>query len=41
MGWGGRWKVGSKESGFIYTYGSFMLRFDRKQHNSVKQLSFN
>ena len=24
----------------MYTYGGFMLRFDRKQ-NSVKQLSFN
>ena len=25
----------------MYTYGCFMLRFDRKQQNSVKQLSFN
>jgi len=25
----------------MYTYVWFMLRFDRKQHNSVKQLSFN
>ena len=25
----------------MYTYGLFMLRFDRKQQNSVKQLSFN
>ena len=25
----------------IYTYGWFMLRFDKKQQNSVKQLSFN
>ena len=25
----------------MYTYGRFMLRFDRKQHNSVKQLSLN
>ena len=25
---------------FIYTYGWFILRFDRKQQNSVKQLSF-
>ena len=25
----------------IYTYGLFILRFDRKQQNSVKQLSFN
>ena len=26
---------------YMYTYGWFMLRFDRKQQNSVKQLSFN
>ena len=25
----------------MYTYDRFMLRFDRKQQNSVKQLSFN
>ena len=25
----------------MYTYGCFMLRFDRKQRSSVKQLSFN
>ena len=25
----------------MYTYTWFMLRFDRKQQNSVKQLSFN
>ena len=25
----------------MYTYGWFMLRFDRKQQNSVQQLSFN
>ena len=25
----------------MYTYGRFMLRFDRKQQNSVKQLYFN
>ena len=41
VGWGGRWEVGSKGRGYMYTYGSFMLRFDRKQQNSVKQLSFN
>ena len=28
-------------SGYMYIYGLFMLRFDRKQQNSVKQLSFN
>ena len=32
---------GSKERGYMYTYGWFMLRFDRKQQNSVQQLSFN
>ena len=26
---------------FVYTYGRFMLRFDRRQQSSVKQLSFN
>ena len=25
----------------MYTYGGVMLRFDRKQQNSVKLLSFN
>ena len=41
VGWGGRWEGGSKGRDYIYTYGWFMLRFDRKQQNSVKQLSFN
>ena len=36
----GRWEGGSKGRGYMYTYGWFMLRFDRKQ-NSVKQLPFN
>ena len=40
MGWGRRWEGDSKRRGYMYTYGCFMLRFDRKQ-NSVKQLSFN
>ena len=31
----------SKGRGYMYTHGWFMLRFDRKQQNSVKQLSFN
>ena len=42
--WGGlgREKGGSfKGRGYMYTYGWFVLRFDRKQQNSVKQLSFN
>ena len=30
-----------QKGGDIYTYGCFMLRFDRKQQSSVKQLSFN
>ena len=25
----------------MYTYGRFVLKFDRQQQNSVKQLSFN
>jgi len=41
VGWGGRWEGGSKGRGYIYTYGQFMLRFDRKPQNSIKQLSFN
>ena len=32
---------GSKGRGYMCTYGWFMLRFDRKEQNSVKQLSFN
>ena len=41
MVWGGRWEEGSKGRGYMYIYDWFMLRFDRKQQNSVKQLSFN
>ena len=41
VGWGGRWEGVSKGRGYVYTYGGVMLRFDRKQQNSVKQLSFN
>ena len=37
----GRWEGGSKGRGYMYTYGWFMLRFDRKQQKSVKQLFFN
>ena len=39
VGWGGRWKGDSKQRGYMYTYGWFTLRFDRKQQNSVKQFS--
>ena len=34
---GGRFK---REGTYVYLW-QFMLRFDRKQQNSVKQLSFN
>ena len=37
----GGWEGGSKGRGHVYAYGCFMLRLDRKQQNSVKQLSFN
>ena len=41
VGWGGRWEGGSKGKGYMYTYDWFMLRCDRKQQNSIKQLSLN
>jgi len=37
----GRWKGVLKRRGYMCTYGWVMLRFDRKQKNSLKQLSFN
>ena len=37
--WGGRWEGGSKGWGYMYTYGWFMLRFDRKQQKSVNYAS--
>ena len=39
QGWDG--EGSSKERGYMYTYGWFVLRLERKQHNSVKQLSFS
>ena len=39
--WGGRWEGVSKGRGYMCTYDWFMLRFDRKQQNSIKQLSLN
>ena len=33
VGWGGRWEGVSKQRGYMYTYGCFMLRFDKKQQN--------
>ena len=41
VGWEGRMEGASKGRGYIYTYEWFILRFDRKQQNSVKQLPFN
>ena len=41
VGWGERWEGASKGRRYMYIYGWFMWRFDRKQQNSVKQLSFN
>ena len=41
VGWGGGWEGGSEGRGYVSTYGRFMSRFDRKQQNSVKELSFN
>ena len=41
VGWGGLWEGGSKGRGYMFTYGWFALRFDRRQQNSVKPLSFN
>ena len=39
--WGGKCEGVSKGWAYMYTYGWFLLRFDRKQQNSVKQISFN
>ena len=36
---GERWEGGSKGREYMHTYGWFMLRFDRKQQNSVNQFS--
>ena len=41
VGWGERWEGGSKGRGYMYTYDWLTLSFDRKQQNSVMQLSFN
>ena len=41
-GWnGGRWEGVSNGRGYIFINDLFMLRFDRKNQYSVKQLSFN
>ena len=36
VGWSSRGEGDSKGRRYMYTYGWFMLRFDRKQQNSVK-----
>ena len=42
VAWGGRQEGGSEGRGYIYTpMADFMLRFEIKQQNSVKQLSFS
>ena len=33
--WGEGWEGGSEGRRYVYTYGRFMLKFDRKQQNSV------
>jgi len=40
-GWGGRWEGGPRGRGHGRTNGWFLLMYDRKPQNSVKQLSFN
>ena len=42
VGRGGIWEGGSKGKGlYVYLRWGFMLRFGRKQQNSVNQLSIN
>ena len=36
VGWEGKWERVSKGRRYMYTRGLFMLRFNRKQQNSVK-----
>ena len=36
LGCGGRWEGESKGRVYMYSYSWFMLRFDRKQQNTVK-----
>ena len=38
---GGRWDGGSRRKGHMYTYGWFILMYDKNQTNIVKKLSFN
>ena len=41
VGWGGRWEGGSEREGIYVYLWLIHSRFNRKQKNSVKQLSFN
>ena len=41
VGWSGRWEGGSRGTGRMYFYGSFILMYDGDQYNIVKQLSSN
>ena len=41
LGWEGRWDGASKGRRYMDTCGWFMSMFDKNQHNTVKQLSFN
>ena len=41
VGWGERWEGDSGGRAHMYTYDWFMVMFDEKQQNSVKQLPFN
>ena len=40
VGWDGRWGGVFRGRWHMFTYGWFMLMYDRNQHNIVKQLSF-
>ena len=40
VGWGGKWKGGSRGRGHMYTYGWFMLMYGRNKRNIVKKLAF-
>ena len=38
VGWGGRWEGASRRRGDMYTYGWFLLRFDRKTTKFCKAI---
>ena len=41
VGWGRKWEGSLGGRRHMYTYGWFMLTYDRNQHNILKQLSSN